>query len=332
MKQACFFSILFLTSFICFAQPTIKGVVKDSKGMPMVGATITVTDAKTAGKRYTMTNNSGEFSIAANAGDNISISFVGFNATSQEVTDSDIKNGMIIQLDITSGMKDEIVLAGGGGGSLSPNSYWIGAKLGYNFDGFADDDVDNYFVGAAKVVLNKSKDRFLKGQWGIVGNIAGFISKQNKDDANKDLQKLTMSVQGLGVGAYELWEQQVGAGKNTVREYLTAGYRLNTFKKVGKDSATVNLSQAKFTAGFEFEAVRFEKGGALSFSFELSHLRFSKAKYNSVFGEEKSSLTSFETGIILPINTNFGFFASGTFAKEVKPVYLFGVIVRADPK
>jgi hypothetical protein len=320
--------VLIITSFffciISIAQTTLKGIIKDKDGNGVPNVSIFVTGKKSA----TVTNEIGEFSIAAKAGDQISISFVGFTTTEITVSAEHIKTGLVFNID--SGLVINSI-SGLGGGSQSPKSYWIGAKVGYNFDGFSEDDLDNYFIGAAKVILNKSKDEFLKGEWGVVGNIAGFISNQNKKDANKDLEKIALSVQGLGVGLYEIWEQKAGK-KNVIREYLTGGYRLNTFKKVGKDSVTVNLSQFKISGGFEFEALTFEKGGTLNFSFELTHLRFSSNKYNTIFGKEKSSLTSFEIGAILPINSNFGFFASGTFAPDMKPVYLFGVIVKSDSK
>lgn len=312
------------------AQTEISGIVQTKDGAPIIGATVSITDQATKKTERTLTDENGQFKLKGKAGDKILIHFIGFQAVEIELTQEQVSKGIKISLDDSlSAMEDVVVV---GMGSVSPKSYWIGAKVGYNFDGFSDDDADNYFIGAAKVILNQSDNPFLKGEWGVIGNIAGFISNQDKKEASENKEKLTLSVQGLGVGLYQLWKQKVGGNKNVVREYLTVGYRLNTFKKVGKDSITVNLSQFKATAGCEFEAINFKKGGAMSFAIEVSHLRFDENRYESVFGEKKKTLTSLEIGAILPINTTLGFFTSGTFSPSTKPVYLFGIIVRSDSK
>lgn len=323
MKHLIIACALLVTYQAVFAQKKIEGTVRDYDDKPVKGATIIVKSMKNT-QTHKQTDKNGMFSVKGVTGDTVEIIYNELSIETIIVTDSIVNNGIGVKLihRLTDSEKN--------GGPQSPNSFWIGAKIGYNFDGFSDKDLDNYFVGAAKVVLNKSESDFLKGQWGVVGNIANFISNQNKDEAEKDKEKIALSVQGLGVGLYQLWENKIGKGGNYFRKYITTGYRLNTFKNVGADSATVNLSQFKLTGGLEFEAFQFAKGGALNLSCEVSHLRFSENRYQTIFGEKKNSLTSIELGIILPLNENLGFFSSGTFAKDMKPVYLFGIIVKSD--
>lgn len=85
---------------------TITGRVTDSVGTPLIGATVAV-----KGGKATITNDKGEFSIAANIGDQITISFIGFRpfnyTLNREMPPLDIK-----LMPVTSGLKEVVVSTG----------------------------------------------------------------------------------------------------------------------------------------------------------------------------------------------------------------------------
>ncbi len=317
MKKAL---ILFVISIFLFegvitAQNKIKGVVKDESNSPIKGAIIT---NKTRNIK-TSTAANGEFEIEAIIKDIVSIECIGY--TTNVITITDDKVNLAIQLSTKESLMNEVVVMGG---SSSPKSYWIGATLAYNIDGAEIDNV----VGSAKVGINPVSGEYLGASWGIVGNFANFISAQNKEKTEKDLLKVAQSSQGLSIGMAGTWEVFRHSNDFNLRCYVSTGYRLNAFQRVGKDSSSVSLSQFRNTAGIEFEGFRFNNGGKLHLSFEGSLTAFSENKYELVFGEKKSSLTSLEVTAILPIAGNIGFLANGTYAKQLTPVYQFGIVLK----
>jgi len=88
-----------------YAQNVIQGHVKDASGEPVIGATVRV-----AGQQGgVITDFDGNFSIKANAGDKLSVSFVGYK--SQEVV---AKNGMVITLQEDAQVLEDVVVIGYG--------------------------------------------------------------------------------------------------------------------------------------------------------------------------------------------------------------------------
>lgn len=310
----------------------LKGKITDANGNPLPSTTVINTDRDIV----TQTDANGDFAIIAQADDELQISRKGFGLMKlYKVTANNLTYPMVIVIERSQQNEKGL-------GAISAESYWVGAKLGYNFDGFSEDGSEN-FIGAAKVMLNIVKEydgadekklkRAAKGTLGIIGNVADFISNQNREDATKNLQNITLSVQGFGVGLYGGWilnKYWGGAAKpdNIFRLYGTTGYRLNTFKNVGSDSVTVNLSQFRTSIGLEFEGISFTKGGKMNFSFEVTGSVFDKSRYAQVFNEKKDGLLSCEFNAILPLNENFGFYSSGTFAPNMKAIYQLGIIIK----
>lgn len=297
------------------AQTKIKGVIKDKDNAPLVAASVTNKQTKKA----TQTDINGRFEIEASVNDILVVGFVGY-ATS-EITVSDDKANLEIRLLNTEANLESQVVSFS---SLSPKSYWLGATIGYNIDGA---DVDNV-VGSAKIGINPVKRQYLRADWGIVGNFANFISAQDKDKMDKNLTKLAQGAQGLSIAVAATWELLPRANDLNVRFYFTSGYRFNAYQKVGKDSINVGISQFRNTAGLEMEGLEFKNGGKLHFSAEAGLSVFSEKKYELVFSGKKSSLLNFEATVILPIASNIGFIASGTYAKDLIPVYQFGIIFK----
>lgn len=328
--------LLLLTfSMTAFSQATIfKGRVVDGDGNYVEDAKV----INASNGRKVLTDAKGEFYIEAAAGDRLQISWKNIIPYGFQ-----IPSGTFAALtDIPFNGRPESAKLG----ALSAESYWVGAKVGYNFDGFPEDGTES-FIGSAKVMLNalkpsrdfESNGELRKYSLGVVGNISDFISSQNKEDATKNLQNIALSVQGFGLGFYGSWVLNKKSGGDkwvtenpdpmfVTRLYGTTGYRLNTFKNVGADSVTVNLSQLRTSIGFEIEGGYFSKGGRMNLSTELTYSVFDKSRYKQVFNDEKSGLLSLEINAILPVTEVFGLYASGTFAPDMKAVYQIGVIVR----
>jgi hypothetical protein len=274
------------------------------------------------------TDVSGSFTIAASNNDEIQFSHPNFLVFKTTVTAARLAPAIeliTLKLAVQPGRAPQ-----------TPSSYWIGAKLGYNFDGFSDDDLD--FIGSAKIKLNMIKHDNERADYGVIGNVSDFISKTDKEDGDKDLQKLVLSVTGLNIGMYGEWFFKPKSGSKTRSAcsfFAGTGYRLNTYKYVTADSITVNLSQSKTSLGFQFEGLDFFEedpsnlnASKLNLSIEASLYLFDPKRYQKIFNEKKSTLVSVEVGAIVPIKNKIGFFVSGTFAPNVTGVFLAGLIVK----
>ena len=81
-------TIIFLTSFFTsFAQTTIEGVVNDSKGLPLIGANVTVKGTK----NEVFTDFDGVFKIKAKLGDVLIVSILGFEKKEVKIKGNSIK-------------------------------------------------------------------------------------------------------------------------------------------------------------------------------------------------------------------------------------------------
>ena len=88
-----------------FAQINVKGHVKDAQGEPIIGATVRVADTQTA----TITDFDGNFTLKANAGADIVVSYIGYqNATAKAAPNVEI----VLQDD--QALLNEVVVIGYG--------------------------------------------------------------------------------------------------------------------------------------------------------------------------------------------------------------------------
>ncbi|MCC9018691.1 SusC/RagA family TonB-linked outer membrane protein [Flavobacterium lipolyticum] len=88
-------------------QKKVEGVVKDNKGMPLTGVTVSVNGSK----QGTVTNFDGKYEIAVNEGDVVSFSFVGFETKTIKITNQVLLN---VTLEPSTNKLDELVLVGYG--------------------------------------------------------------------------------------------------------------------------------------------------------------------------------------------------------------------------
>jgi hypothetical protein len=218
-----------------------------------------------------------------------------------------------------------------GASALSSKSYWMGATIGYNLAGKSTEDV----VGSAKVVLNPLTNKFLYGEWGIIGNFANFQGNLDKEEIDKSVRKITQTTQGLFLGLGSIWTPSEKLDdENEVlgafRISFSSGARLNSFTNVGADSTTEDLLQFRNSLGFEFEGGKWKNGGKLTLAIEGSVSFFDKTQYSKVFSESKSSLYVLEGTVVLPIAGNMGLLFNSTITANEKPAFLLGLLFRYD--
>jgi hypothetical protein len=311
----------------------ITGRIVSSTGSPLEGVTITnekSINPSTKKNFNAITDKDGKFSIKGIVGDVLHVAYIGFHDKDITVAAANVGD---IPLEVMNETLNDVVVTGL---AVSSHSVWLGAKLGYNFDGI--NDPNNFFVGAAKVEINPLKSKQFKAgspaspYFSVIGNIANFINSNTPQDSIQEkLSSLALSTEGVGVGLGLLWEFKIetpDAGDIFFRPYLTSGYRLNTYTKVGPDTVTVNLSQFRNTVGIEFEGLEWKNGGAMNLSFEGAYSLFDPDRYATIFSQRKKSLATLEASLILPISKSVGFFVDGTYAKHLSAVYLIGAIIK----
>jgi hypothetical protein len=241
------------------------------------------------------------------------------------------------------------------GKMMSPKNYWIGARVGYNLVGSPSSD---NFIGAVKTTINVRKPDDKGYQFAVLGNIGKYKFDQSEEE-NNTISTVAQSATGLQVGlgwTYE-WQEKTkakestggkagdkkdlrlfrkmramrnGSSKPLKRVYFTPFYKYNRFINIGPDSSTVNLSQGKFAFGMEYQYEGFKDDGALTFSLEPSITFFDKGLYKQVFGVERWNLPAIDASFTLPFSATAGFHVSATFAPQMYPVYMIGVILRGN--
>ncbi|MDE6609699.1 MAG: carboxypeptidase-like regulatory domain-containing protein, partial [Muribaculaceae bacterium] len=112
MKRSYGQTLLFLLmglllSVSAYAQDiSVKGVVQDSNGDPLVGATVAVKGTQTA----VATNIDGKFSVKAPKGGAVIVTYIGYDPVEMFVTEAP----MVIVMNETTELLDEVVVLGYG--------------------------------------------------------------------------------------------------------------------------------------------------------------------------------------------------------------------------
>ena len=116
LKQSVSFTLFMLLSIVTFAQTQkITGTVTDSKGVPLVGATIKASSSKT----IVSTNISGAFFVNAKIGETLEISSVGFETKKVSASTG---NMTIILTTAVNELQDVILVGSRGGGRVKTES------------------------------------------------------------------------------------------------------------------------------------------------------------------------------------------------------------------
>ena len=86
---------------------TVKGIITDETGEPMIGVTVRVKGSKTAA----VTDMDGKFSIAAGAGDQLEVSYIGY--ATQTVSASNTQLNIQMKPDSATELDDVVVIGYG---------------------------------------------------------------------------------------------------------------------------------------------------------------------------------------------------------------------------
>ncbi len=111
-KRWTAFAVMFLMLFLALGlkgwtqEFPVSGIVKDSAGIPVQGASVVIKEKKGSG---TQTNGAGEFVIRAAIGQTLVISSVGFGAQEVKVSGQE---PIMVTLRTSSGIGDEVVVVG----------------------------------------------------------------------------------------------------------------------------------------------------------------------------------------------------------------------------
>lgn len=337
------FAFLIISKSI-FAQGTINfsGTIVGPDKEPIAGANVII-EGTTMGAQTDLDGNFTIKEIPNNSA--LIISYVGY--TTERIEASDLLNMETTKIELGNAS----IPGGGGASSVSMLNYWVGAKVGYNFIGDSD---DNFFVGNASVSINllnlksEKKARSSKGpkaklergirkpinQFGVIGNIGNFKFKESGDNAD-DLKKIAQSINGISVGLgfthqFDELQDNENLVQSAWRWFARTGARYTSFEDVGEENETVNLAQFVTNFGLEWELYGFKNGGALSLSTGVSLFLFDDNLYNKVFEEEKSSLTTLDINLTLPLSKTIGLYTNGTFAPNTSAAFLMGIIIRPE--
>ncbi|MFZ9057327.1 MAG: SusC/RagA family TonB-linked outer membrane protein [Flavobacteriia bacterium] len=148
-----FFTVLMALFAVVVQAQTITGTVSDENGMPLPGATVLVTGTSNG----VSTDFDGNFSIEANVGDNLTISFVGYASQSVAVTSMSAIN---INLEPDNSLDEVIVTS-------------LGVKRNVKALGYSVTQVEGSEVSANKTTnaINSLQGKIAGVQ--ITGNAAG---------------------------------------------------------------------------------------------------------------------------------------------------------------
>lgn len=107
-RWLCLFLALLIAPGLSAQMRTITGTVSSPEGEPLIGATILVKDSDNRG---TITDYNGQFSLEAEAGETLVVSYTGYESKSVEVTAA---NSFEITLEQASELLEEVVVIGYG--------------------------------------------------------------------------------------------------------------------------------------------------------------------------------------------------------------------------
>lgn len=150
-KSLLLLSLLNLFSLAALAQSIVKGIVKDSSGEPVIGATVRVSGSKAG----TVTDLDGNFSINAPAQGTLSISYIGYEAQTVAING---RNNIEVTLKEENTTLNDVVVIGYGVQKKSDLTGSIASVNGDDIKGLATSDAAAALQGKAAgvQVLNNS--------------------------------------------------------------------------------------------------------------------------------------------------------------------------------
>ncbi|MCJ7483827.1 MAG: hypothetical protein MUO31_12790 [Thermodesulfovibrionales bacterium] len=206
---------------------------------------------------------------------------------------------------------------------IGPKNWAIGVQAYYDLSGgqFAEN-----FQASALALLETFS---ISDEFNIffMGNLSSVIGNSSKEDIIDKIKEIQQTSQGINLAFYPHWYKTFTTKLlKSITIYTPIGWKLNAFKN---DVDIIQyLHQFNGSIGIEFALLE----GSISkkpitISIEGKLTKFSKTKYESIFGEQKSSLTSLEITAVIPILNGCGIAVNYLNSKEIDPIFSVGLII-----
>lgn len=236
-----FASLLFAGALL--AQQTVRGTVKDGKGQPVVGASVTI--AKTA--HGTTTDENGNYIIQASAKEVITVSYVGMSPQSVTVTAGKSVYDFVLAESTDTEMQGVVVTALGIKRAEKALGYSVQKVSGENLQKVSGLDVGTSLTGKVAGVLVRNSPDFasvpaisVRGENALI--VIDGVAYQNKtlaDISSEDIESISI-LKGATASALYGFRGSNGAIMITTKSAAS-----------NKSGVTVDFtSNTMFTAGY----------------------------------------------------------------------------------
>ena len=132
-------SLLFLFGAVAFAQQAVSGTVTDESGAPIPGATVINENSSDA----TTSDFDGNFTINANMGDELTVSYVGYNQSTVSVTSSTLE----VALSSSTKLEEVVVTGVAAGTDIKKIGFSLGKVSGESLSTVPGTDAANALRG-----------------------------------------------------------------------------------------------------------------------------------------------------------------------------------------
>lgn len=215
---------------------------------------------------------------------------------------------------------------------VSDNNPWIKFSLqfAYSFAGTGNvDAVTDLF--SARTELVKPEIKGIGLALPIISNL-GSLSTANAATLLSKIQSLVAANSGLSVAFAPYWPfPHAESAPVVITLFGTAGWRLNSVKDTSGSGQTRALNEGRFSLGVD--ALFYVFGSAqtghlpISLSAEPVLTVFSKGRYHSVTGDNRSRLQTVELTAMSPLPFNgLGLLIQGVPIRDFKPMWRAGLI------
>jgi hypothetical protein len=161
----------------------------------------------------------------------------------------------------------------------------------------------------------------------FMGNISNVVDNTEATDLEAKIKEIQQNSQGINLAFYPHYYKEFNSKVlQTLTIYFPLGWKLNALKD--QNDTYQYLHQFNGMIGIEFGLLqgKFSKK-FMTISFEGKLSKFSKKKYESIFGEQKSSMISFEITGLVPILNGCGILANYSNSKQTDSTFSLGIVI-----
>jgi len=219
-------------------------------------------------------------------------------------------------------------------GAAANNPWLLGTQVAYKLAG--EGDVSQNLLVSGRLIYEIPLNP--KGSSGyhlpVMGNVATLVGDAvgggtAQDSLDRATQALLSTGAGLNLGLYPYRVFHSSANLlGTV--FGSAVAKVNTLADGAGTRHT--LFMGRFSVGAEYAVGDSTKGHHMTFSLSGVVSVFSRARYQEIFGRNRSVLPSVESTLVLPVKDNVGALLEGVVAPDHVPTGRIGLIVCVEPK